>query len=338
MPRTKVWRKSVKAWIPVNSVGRFHPERRELLDRCTPLFFEQLPAALKLLRPEISNISVKIAKPPSAIYDALVQTTWMARFSYFVEVSADVEVNVEELKRINEGKTLELNFLKYCAADTLSSAIDVTLLLSELAYPSCIAVNKGSVQIGRTAYTETPKKSGFFSLRFPDENDVQWPALPNIDLLTVARWSTARGILERELARTPVERALAAYTHVIRLSPWNRGEGLFRAMQGLEAFYCEGTGDLRRQLSEKCQLWLGPWSDKKNIVGHLYDWRSKFLHGAAGVEFATDRGSSWEEDKSTAVGMQVAETFAIRLLIATLQKCIVDDIAEVGWTYAIKKR
>jgi hypothetical protein len=91
-------------------------------------------------------------------------------------------------------------------------------------------------------------------------------------------------------------------------------------------------------LSEKCRLWLGPWSDKKNIVGHLYDWRSKFLHGAAGVEFATARGSSWEEDQSTADEMERAEAFATRLLIATLQRCIIDNSAQVEWSYAVKQR
>jgi hypothetical protein len=332
-----VWKKSVKAWIPIDSVGRFHPERRDVLDKYTPLFFEQLPASLGCLRPEVSNITVKPAKPPRSVYDALVRRTWLARFGRFVEVSGDVEIDVDELRRINEGKRLDAQFLKHCAAYTFGGAIDVALLLSELAYPSCIDADRGGIYVGRTMYFETQKKSGFFSLRFPEEDDVQWPELRNIDLISVAKWSKARGIMERELALTRVERALAAYTHVVRFSPWNDGEGLFRAMQGLEAFYCEGIGDLRRQLSEKSRLWLGAWSDRKNIVGHLYDWRSKFLHGAAGLEFAAGGGSSWKEDESIVVEMELARTFATRLLVATLQRCIVDGTAEIEWSYAVKQ-
>ena len=327
----------VKAWVPFNSVDRFHPERRDFLNKHTPLYFEQLPASLACLTPEVSNITVRASKPPRSVYDTLVRTTWLARFGRFVEVSADVEIDVDELRRINAGKKLGAQFLKHCAADTLARGIDTAILLSELAYPSCIYAERGGVYVGRTMYLETRKKSSFFSLRFPEEDDVQWPELRNIDLLIVSKWSKARGIMERELALTRVERALAAYTHVVRLSRRNRGDGLFRAMQGLEAFYCEGIGDLRRQLSEKCRLWLGAWSDRKNIGGHLYDWRSKFLHGAAGVEFATELGSSWEEDRSVAEGMEVAEAFATRLLVATLQRCIVDGTAELEWSYAVKQ-
>jgi hypothetical protein len=107
-------------------------------------------------------------------------------------------------------------------------------------------------------------------------------------------------------------------------------------MQGLEAFYCEGTGDLRRQLSEKVRIWIGPWNDKRNIIGHLYDVRSAFVHGGANIEYHGHHVDSWAENEKGKIEHSSSTTFAVRLLLSTIQKCVKDKVTDVVWGFKVE--
>jgi hypothetical protein len=106
-------------------------------------------------------------------------------------------------------------------------------------------------------------------------------------------------------------------------------------MQGLEAFYCHGNGDLRRQLSEKTRMWLGDWSDSKNIVGQLYDMRSRFVHGSGLIEYANHNLDGWAENHQGIKKQTYGTTLAVRMLIATLQKCVALNTSNIDWSYAV---
>jgi hypothetical protein len=106
-------------------------------------------------------------------------------------------------------------------------------------------------------------------------------------------------------------------------------------MQGLEAFYCRGSGDLRRQLSEKSRLFLGKWDKMKNIVGSLYDFRSKFVHGSFNIERWNNDCMYNSKDMKDQDDLYKATMFAIRLLLATLQKCVEQDIDNVEFEYSM---
>jgi hypothetical protein len=161
------------------------------------------------------------------------------------------------------------------------------------------------------------------------------PPLSDIEISEVFRWLGKVGF-QSGLPTTRIQRALAAYTHVIGLPADRQGEVLFRAMQGLEAFYCDGNGDLRRQLGEKAATWLGPWQTKKNIVGHLYDSRSKFVHGAGHLDYWNRQEDLGEENDDKLAEFSAVVTFSVRLLIATLQKCVQSGVTNYRWRYTME--
>jgi len=152
----------------------------------------------------------------------------------------------------------------------------------------------------------------------------------------VIEWLSGTSFFRKSLAVTRIERTVAAFTQMVRIGPYKEGELLFRAMQSLEAFYCDGTGDLRKQLAEKSSLWLGPWIEKRNIVGHLYDMRSKFVHGSAKLQYWTDSSDPWEEDEKHMRSFSISVVQAARLVVATLQKCITDEAHTIEWSYSVK--
>jgi hypothetical protein len=110
---------------------------------------------------------------------------------------------------------------------------------------------------------------------------------------------------------------------------------LFWAMQGFEAFYCRGNSDLRRQLSEKSKLLLGPWKDTKNIVGRLYDLRSKFVHGDFNLDRWNTNLAIEPSDWKTLEAFESALGLAVRMLLATLQKCAREKIVGVEFNYSL---
>ena len=108
------------------------------------------------------------------------------------------------------------------------------------------------------------------------------------------------------------------------------------AGQGLEAFYCDGVGDLRKQLSDKTQLWLGLSQSPSNLVGKLYDLRSKYIHGSATMPYAVSIEDPEEHAPSSMKEFYSGVDLAIRLLVATLQKCVVNEVRELHWDYSVR--
>ena len=105
-------------------------------------------------------------------------------------------------------------------------------------------------------------------------------------------------------------------------------------MQGLEAFYVEGKGDMRRQLTEKIPLWLGKWENNKNIVGDLYNLRSIFVHGATKLTYWGEFHDPWDEDAKRMSDFFNSTLLATQILLATLQKCVIEKVTDIDWHYS----
>lgn len=253
------------------------------------------------------------------------------RLSEFIHIKGEASI---DQKWLDENPGLEEVYIKGEACHGLRRVLELVLLLSELAYPGCIDTFDCALLSDDVFVSTLSAKGSHTRLRFPEE-EVLWPVIEQLQLLDVIRWASKTNLIHRHLSETRVERALAAYSHVIGLS-WHRdGELLFRAMQGLEAFYIDGIGDLRRQLSQKVQIWLGRWEGSKNVVGHLYDLRSAFVHGSSNLVYWNRDSGARDEDESGMAKFEVNVNLAVRLLVASLQKCIRQDVTQVEWSYVM---
>ena len=255
------------------------------------------------------------------------------RLIEYISIQSTIEVDSAWLRA---NPNVEEEFILAVAASKLGDKLELVLTMSELAYPGCIDALEGICTSANELVHEIHEKGTFSHLAFPEDNDPSWPSIRTIALSKVLAWTQQTGMTTKYFAVSRIERALAAYSHVIGLSWLRDGEGLFRAMQGLEAFYSDGIGDLRKQLSEKIQLWLGAWKDEKNIVGHLYDLRSAFVHGSARLVFLRSESGAWDEDEIAMQKFDGSVKLAIRLLVATLQRCVTDDVTDIKWSYSFE--
>lgn len=329
---------TVVAWLPFRTEYLLtEDERAVAMDEGRDRVLSDFPVSIPLVDATVSETRCEWAQPPSDVSDELAQRSFLASTRFFapVAVQATVAVDVDRLCALNDVDRLEESFVLHCAGSQLGSAIEQLLALSDLAAPSCVQTLKGVATVDGKVVCGIQEKAFRPQIGFPNpKDDPCWPPVQNLPLSDVVRWASRTRMFERSLADSRMARTLAAFTHVVRLANETDGEVLFRAMQGLEAFYCDGAGDLRRQLSEKVAIWLGHWADKRNLIGQLYDIRSKFIHGADLMEFSTARYAEWEDEKAM-TQFSTATDFAVRLLVATLQKCAADHLVDVRWSYNV---
>lgn len=326
-------KRSVAAWIPIRTPAWDHPGRLTVYENARDQFIGQLPQVLRLLGSDVTVEEVVLGQPPGELIAWFKQKSFMSGTRLFEYISIRATVEVDSAWLISK-PDIEEELVLAVAASQLGDKIELILVLSELAYPGCIDVLDGACLSSNLLVHEIRRKHAFGHLIFPEDNDPVWPEIRMIELAKVLAWAQRTRMSSNHLAESRIERALAAYSHVIGLSWLRDGEGLFRAMQGLEAFYSDSVGDLRKQLSEKVQLWLGHWQDNKNIIGRLYDLRSAFVHGSARLVYWGRESGAWDEDETEMQRFDGGVKLSIRLLIATLQRCIVDDITDIKWSYS----
>ncbi|MEG3192574.1 hypothetical protein [Lysobacter sp. D1-1-M9] len=326
----------VTAWLPIRTA--IWKDRIEACADSMSRFIESIPQLAERVGSGISKVKASAASPPKSVFSRLAKTNIMvhARQTEFVRVTAICTLDRDKFNEDNPDHELDEDFAAAWAALNLASAMEALLVLTGLAEPGRVDANEGTALASPGGYARIRASPSFFQLWFPDSTDPTWPALATIPLAAVVEWSSKTSFLKGAFATTKVERMLAAYTQMVQLAPHREGETLFRAMQALEAFYCDGIGDLRKQLAEKSAIWLGPWSERKNIVGHLYDMRSKFVHGSSKLQYSIDHADPWDEDEKHMSEFYYSVALATRLVVATLQKCISDEVHNIEWSYSVK--
>lgn len=327
---------NLTAWVPLArhlNIPQDTP-RGEQLQKLLPKFLEDFSTASSLLEPRIEFKNAEVATPKSAVHTRLLGNknipTLLADI-IFVKVVANVDADNIEFKY--DGPTDRSRLAQDIAAMLMAQAMENVLLCSELALPGLIDASSGIVVAGKNSSHAIRSKGSFFELRFGVPYGLNWPTIQDMPLTTVASWLSQTNYLSSALPTNRVERAFAAFTHIVGLTQYRDGETLFRAMQGLESFYCDGIGDLRKQLAEKSKIWLGPPPTTKNIVGLLYDTRSKFIHGSAAFEYFYKHQDAWLIDARGEQQKYHAGTMAVNLLVATLQRCIREDVHNLSWQY-----
>ncbi|MPS35479.1 MAG: hypothetical protein E2593_09320 [Stenotrophomonas sp.] len=325
----------VTAWIPVRTA--LWRDRIEASEIALADLSEALPSLVPVAQPGLRDVDAAIAEPPAKVRKRLLSNILVdARLVKFLRIKAQHTLDRDVFDEQNPGREFNDDIFSSVAAMHLGEAMETLLMFSELSHPGRISTTQGVVLTSQGGNTSVQAKSCFSQLWHPEKNDPTWPAISTLPLQNVLSWVNGTSFFTNALAVSRIERSLAAFTQMVHLGPYKEGETLFRAMQSLEAFYCDGTGDLRKQLADKAALWVGLWKEPKNIVGHLYDMRSKFVHGGAKLQYWSDHADPWEEDEKHMRSFGHAVTLAARLAVATLQRCVIDEVHHIEWSYAVK--
>lgn len=208
------------------------------------------------------------------------------------------------------------------ACETFAYAVTKLLVATQIAKPDVINVNDIELFINNRFFETEKSVRRFGSIGdFIDKG--QWPPIEPLPIQAAWQWLCSFVPLSENLGKTAVERALNAFTYLIKNSSANRTEleNLMWAMIGLEALYGRGTSDLTFQLVEKVGVLLGKDKHFEKRLKEMYRFRSMFIHGKTnfpGAFFTADGLPEFDQfmEKSDVT------TLAEALLIASLQQLV----------------
>jgi|GEM_PF-3739109 len=327
------------AWVPIWRPWEYQLPK-ELFERAINDFCNQIPAALFYLDSAVTRAKVAYTKPSNEI--ALVMKSvnhprYMFDWIRYLKIDFTLEHNRKDFVASN-GEEITNDFIRSWAPAHGADVLEELFLLGQLAFPDHLSNMKGGIFSCGTFSGYDVSELPTHLPWLPHDERGDWPVAKFLSVLDVAQWVDAIGMnwQTNRMARNPIQRAFAAFTLCVGETSSIPNMTVFTAMQGLEAFYCNGRGDLRKQLSKKSRIFLGDWDDQKNIVGQLYDMRSRFVHG--GFDLPCWKNDLDPDEEQITADRQLRETadFAQRLLTATLQKCIAEKIISVNWCYEMQ--
>lgn len=330
----------ITAWVPILKpiqIGDlYYPIDFE---ECLASFLDDISHAIIRFSNHITTAKVSVSSPSENIKnDFSFLNSFISNLRHFYTLKIDCEFDPDLKKHPIIYSDKSMSKIKdlgpFFACDLASTLIDI-LILTSIAMPCRL-----STGAGRVFYKEMPLNviNPFRGLSSEQifSKEQNWPNINRLSLRKTIDWEKRLGLFDSGFATTSMQRGLASLTHVIGNDSAECGETLFWAMQGLESIYCSGKSELRGQLSEKTRILLGPWEDTKNIVGSLYDLRSKFVHGSHNIfkwnnDFEYD-SAGWKASTE----LYNATSLATRLLLATFQKCISLNTVDLQFTYVLK--
>jgi len=170
-----------------------------------------------------------------------------------------------------------------------------------------------------------PKMDGMsvqFALRYSKQ--MNWPHLDILKLEDAWRWHLQREpYLEMEgFENDSISRAINAFSRLFEAPTLDVTMHLVWAMVGIEALYVRGKKDVMKQVREKVPTILGENDSFKKEFNKMYEFRSRFIHGDLDFPGLYTLGDANPELEKYESAQQETVSFAIAILIASLQEII----------------
>lgn len=320
----------IKAIIPFRPIFSIDEESIPFpFKECYTEFIDHFPDKYHSDESEIDNLKLTIISGSDEFYEIFqrvyfADTPFLGNSYFVIKSVATATITMESFEPpLKNHEQLEL-FKKGFAAHALSQHLTEILLAAQLSYPSLINTRRGVVFIDDEIHGFIPEQGGFLIGFFEPFLKLNWLEIRSIPFKQVWEWLQKQGVFSEYLGKTPIQRGICAFTHLHDRSSDDLSQ-LFWALVGLEAIFGRGRGDLRKQLAEKIQKYLGKLKAFKNIIGKLYDYRSLFIHGD--LPFRPWKALDFEDAEQSRVEAESSKfsSIACSILTATLQKMVIED-------------
>jgi hypothetical protein len=162
-----------------------------------------------------------------------------------------------------------------------------------------------------------------------------WPTIQYIPLGKVVSWLRSLEIGTRQIANSRVERGIFSLLHVCRLSHFNP-ETLIWLAHALEALYDTPPALVAKHLQQRIIQVLDVPAERqkwvKKQLRQFYELRSSFVHGNLDVVHPLENERLDPQVVQYTKKLMGPINFGIMVVLATLQKHIVENWREVTFT------
>lgn len=169
-------------------------------------------------------------------------------------------------------------------------------------------------------------------------NQEQWPPLRRLSLQTAASWYLRARPGYVQVPDSPVERAIFAIIHVTRSS--GRPEDIVWLFYAFESLFQTRVGENFSALLERICLLLQPNSSEEKYLRKqmraMYEFRSAFVHGGLSVIHPMHNEIMDRRVENSYHQTIDLSEYAIRVLVACLQRYIDNDWLEVRYRTTIE--
>ena len=324
------------AWIPFKQSFRITPEWPDDQAACFHDLAESVAKVLQYLEPRYQSVRAEWVDNWKSVPSILLlnnQDYFFPKFHRFLKIECVVEVSPGDIQHSDPVKLTNYGDAVGIFASCLSSSCFDVLLLASLAYPARIHTRFGRIFGAGVPLNDIQPLTGFTADYLYCLGS--WPETTWLPISKTVEWDRLVALFKNGIATNPVQRIFACYTRLQQIRFNDAYSMLFYCMQGLEGFYCQGVGDLRRQLTEKIKLFVGESESSRNIIGQLYDLRSRFVHGHYPILRANCDIELSEADRKRDDDISDATALALRILIATLHRCIRNRVTSVSFDWSM---
>ncbi|RFS19066.1 hypothetical protein DVR12_24980 [Chitinophaga silvatica] len=231
---------------------------------------------------------------------------------------------------------LEAKFSKESIDNLLIAYIEHSLIVFNIAQPGIFGYEGGILIKNNKIINEIGRQHHFMGYSLYQSNEIGWPEIKKLDYEKTWNWYWQNeNILG--MSSTKLERALTAFSYLFFSDLFTMPHHvIFWSLIGLEALYCKGNSNLLGQLSEKSELFLGKRLANKFHFSKMYDYRSRYVHGDLNFP-----NKFLYEDLSDEINLYYSNagtntSIATALLIATLQKMVIEDMSELNFVYSLE--
>ncbi len=212
-------RVKIVGWLPVSGPFRlprlYYPE--DYNERLKE-FSSGLCEALPVLEPSIKRVKTSIKVPGKDIIKDL-QSLNKKFFDYencrFIKVECWSEFDKMTFQQSNPDLDVSILYdnTPFFAADLLSLALTDALIFAELAFPSRIKCRAGCIYWKRNRMHEISDFHGIYREALTNEQ-FSWPSVQTLPYVKAFQWAEKLGLFDRGIGRSPIQRALASFTHL----------------------------------------------------------------------------------------------------------------------------
>ena len=158
------------------------------------------------------------------------------------------------------------------------------------------------------------------------------PEIKRIPLMKTWRWFKKLEINTRQVAKTNVERALFALLHFCHNEDLISSNSIIWLAHALESLYDTPRTSIRKSLKDRILMVLNIKSHKNKVkkgVNNFYDLRSRLVHGDFNITHPCMNDIF--DNKVEEVGIKMGDNieFILIIIIATLQRLILEEWNEI---------
>ena len=173
-------------------------------------------------------------------------------------------------------------------------------------------------------------------------NENGWPQVLELELEKVWKWLNSFDFFHESMGEDRIGRAIAAITYLLKDNFSEAAKAINLDMiwmlVGLEALYGRGRNDLQRQLIEKSKVFLGNSMNINKQMSRAYDLRSRIIHGDIDIPFSYCIEEEEDKYKHLLSKLDDAYHTVLSLLIATIQKLIIEEKVNLEFEYKVLEK